>query len=59
MWQELAVALIVAGALLYLVSRFVSIRRRRRTAQTFVPLSSLRASAKAAPDDHPPSGGCH
>jgi hypothetical protein len=42
-WQGLAVVLIVAAAVLYLVSRFVSIRRgRRRPAQSFVPLSQLK-----------------
>ena len=56
MWQDLAVALIVAGALVYLVSRFVSIRRRRRRpAQTFVPLATLQK--KAEPRDN--GKGCH
>lgn len=55
-WQDFAVMAVVAGALFYLVSRFVTIRRRRRQpAQTFVPLAQLRQ--KPAPRDE--SGSCH
>lgn len=48
-WQQLGVGLIVAAAVLFLVSRVVRLRRRRsRQAQSFVPLSSLKKSR----DDH-------
>jgi len=53
-WQELAVVLIVAGAVMYLVSRFITPRRAKKGAQTFVPLASVRK--------RPPSDGdscCH
>ncbi|HEX6210826.1 MAG TPA: hypothetical protein VF136_08620 [Methylomirabilota bacterium] len=54
-WQDLAVLAIVLGAVIYLVSRFVTIRRRRhRPAQTFVPIGQLK---RAAPKDR--EGGCH
>lgn len=54
-WQDLAVVAVVAGALFYLVSRFVTIRRRRRQpAQTFVPIGQLRK--RSAPRD---DGACH
>jgi hypothetical protein len=45
-WQEVAVGLVVAAALVFLVGRFVRPRRRRQGAQTFVPLSSLRTKQK-------------
>lgn len=55
-WQELAVALVVAGAVLFLLDRVVGLRRRRkRTAQSFVPLSQLRKTVRGT-DDTPP---CH
>ncbi|HEX7086813.1 MAG TPA: hypothetical protein VF198_10650 [Vicinamibacterales bacterium] len=50
-WQELAVVLIVVGAVAFLVSRFVTPRRARKGSQTFVPLASVR---KRPPSD----GGC-
>jgi uncharacterized membrane-anchored protein YhcB (DUF1043 family) len=44
-WQDVAVALIVGAALLFLVSRVVRMRRRRsRPAQSFVPLTQLKKS---------------
>jgi len=55
-WQDLGVLAVVAGAVLYLVSRFVTIRRRRRQpAQTFVPLAELQK--KGARQDK--REGCH
>ncbi len=54
-WQELAVAVIVAAAVAFLVRRVVGRRERRKAAQTFVPLSTLRKPGP--PSDHEP--GCH
>jgi hypothetical protein len=54
-WQELGVAAIVAGAVAFLVRRFVGRRRPRKPAETFVPLSSLRSSG----DERPDKPGCH
>jgi hypothetical protein len=49
--QHLLVFVIVAGAVLFLARRvFLNRERRRRPAQTFVPLSSLKK---------PRDGGCH
>ena len=59
-WQDVAVWIVVAGAVLFLVGRNVNLRRRRKQpAQTFVPLSSLKrpASTAAAPQSDDPS--CH
>ncbi|MBK5298285.1 MAG: hypothetical protein JJE40_14100 [Vicinamibacteria bacterium] len=55
-WQEIAVALIVCGAVAFLVRRVVGRRRRQATAQSFVPLSSLKRPASASRDNTPP---CH
>jgi hypothetical protein len=42
-WQTLAVVIVVAAAVAFLVARAVGVRlRRNRPAQTFVPLSSLK-----------------
>jgi predicted MFS family arabinose efflux permease len=42
-WQTIAVVLIVAAAVLFLLRQFVLPRRRRsRPAQTFVPLGDVR-----------------
>jgi hypothetical protein len=55
-WQDLAVALILAGAVLFLLNRVLGLRRRRRqSAQSFVPLSQLKKTARP-PDDTP---DCH
>ena len=44
-WQTIAVVLVVAGAILFLMVRALGVRLRRdRPAQTFVPLSSLKKS---------------
>jgi hypothetical protein len=44
-WQSVAVLLVVLAAITFLVTRVVGVRlRRKRPAQTFVPLSSLRKS---------------
>lgn len=46
-WQSLAVLLVVGAAIFFLVARVVGIQlRRRRPAQTFVPLSSLKKTAQ-------------
>jgi hypothetical protein len=60
-WQDVAVWIVVAGAVFFLVGRNVNLRRRRKQpAQTFVPLSSLRrpggTAAAAPPSDDP---ACH
>jgi SNF family Na+-dependent transporter len=55
--QDIAVALIVCGAVAFLLRRVIGRRRRKATAQSFVPLSSLKKrSATASQDDSPP---CH
>jgi hypothetical protein len=55
-WQEIAVALVIAGAVLFLLDRVVGLRRRRKgPAQSFVPLSQLRKTVRGT-DDKPP---CH
>jgi len=44
-WQELSVAVIVASAVAFLIGRAVGRRRqKRKPAQTFVPLASLKRS---------------
>jgi len=55
-WQDIAVALIVCGAVAFLLRRVVGRRRRQATAQSFVPLSSLRKSASPERRDEP---SCH
>jgi hypothetical protein len=55
-WQELAVVVIVACAVAFLVRRAVGRRASsRKPAQTFVPLASLKRSKKPS-DDEP---RCH
>jgi hypothetical protein len=54
-WQELAVAVIVACAMAFLVRRILGRRRPRKPAETFVPLSSLRSSG----DERSDKPGCH
>ena len=59
-WQDVGVWIVVAGAVLFLVGRNVNLRRRRKKpAQTFIPLSSLRrpGGAAAAPQSDDPH--CH
>jgi hypothetical protein len=56
-WQTAGVVGIVSGAVWFLAQRMLLIRRRRkRPAQTFVPLSSLRKPADRPPGDGP---ACH
>jgi hypothetical protein len=55
-WQDIAVALIVCGAVAFLLRRVVARRRRKTTAQSFVPLSSLKRRATPDRGDGP---GCH
>jgi hypothetical protein len=54
-WQEIAVAVIVAGAVAFLLRRFIGRRRPGTPAETFVPLSSL----KSHQDDRPDKPDCH
>jgi len=49
-WQEFAVAAIVAGAVGFLLRRIIGRRRRKATAQSFVPLSQLRRKKQQPPD---------
>ncbi len=54
-FQEIAVALMVAAAVLFLVRRVVGRRSaRRKPAQTFVPLASLKKRDRSRQDT-----GCH
>ena len=54
--QEIAVALIIATAVLFLARRVVGRRSaRRKPAQTFVPISSLKKRNGPGQDSH----GCH
>jgi hypothetical protein len=55
-WQEVAVAFIVAAAVAFLLRRVVGRRRRKATAQSFVPLSQLRRRTPLPPDR---DQGCH
>jgi hypothetical protein len=53
-WQDVAVFIVVAGAVLFLVGRNVNLRRRRgRPTETFVPLTALKKSVNK------PDGNCH
>ena len=54
-WQELAVGVIVAAAVAFLAMRIVGRRRRRKPAETYVPLSTLRTPG----DERPDKPGCH
>ena len=59
-WQDVGVWIVVAAAVIFLVGRNVSLRRRRKQpAQTFVPLASLKrpGGAAAAPQSDDPQ--CH
>ena len=55
-WQDLAVTFIVCGAVAFLLRRVVGRRRRQASAQSFVPLSSLKKRDPAPHDDGP---ACH
>jgi uncharacterized membrane-anchored protein YhcB (DUF1043 family) len=54
-WQEMGVALIVGGAVAFLVLRVAGRRRRRKPAQTFVPLTSVKHRRNEPRGD----SGCH
>ncbi len=54
--QDVAVVLIVCGAVIFLVRRVVGKRRKTSSAQSFVPLSSLRKPPAPERDDGPT---CH
>ena len=41
-WQAAGVVAVVSGAVYFLVQRMLTRRRRRKGAQTFVPLSSMK-----------------
>jgi hypothetical protein len=52
-WQDVAVFLIVSGALLFLFRRVFARRRARsQPAQTFIPLTAIKKRPDAG-------GGCH
>jgi hypothetical protein len=56
-WQDVAVFAVVGAAVLFLAGRNVDLRRRRKKpAETFIPLASLRQSAPPDRDDAP---SCH
>ncbi len=56
-WQDVAVFVVVAAAVAFLVVRNVSFKRRRSTpVETFIPLTSLRRAPRP-PDEDGPS--CH
>jgi hypothetical protein len=58
MWQEIAVVLIVSGAVVFVLRRFGLLGwRRRREPVSFVPLASLRKPTPRAKGDDPPR--CH
>ena len=50
-WQEIGVVVIVGGAVAFLVLRVAGRRRRKKPAQTFVPLTSLKNRREDPPDD--------
>jgi hypothetical protein len=58
-WQDVAVWIVVAAAVIFLVGRNLTIGRKKRPAQTFVPLSAVkkRSSSGAASSD--PHDACH
>lgn len=55
-WQDVGVALTVGAAVAFLLVRVTGRRRRRKPAQTFVPLSSLKTRPDAPDKDE---RGCH
>ena len=53
MWQEVGVALIVCGAVLFLARRLFGFRaKKKKSTVTFVPLGSLKRDSSSG-------GGCH
>ena len=59
-WQDVGVWIVVAAAALFLISRNVSLRRRRKQpAQSFVPLSSLRRPGGAVAEPQSDDPPCH
>jgi hypothetical protein len=59
-WQDVAVWIVVAAAALFLISRNVNLRRRRKQpAQSFVPLSSLRRPGGAVGEPQSDDPPCH
>ena len=51
-WQDIAVFVVVAGAVAFLLRRVIRVRRARNApAQTFVPLSTLRKAHIPKSDD--------
>jgi hypothetical protein len=51
-WQDVAVFIVVTGAVLFLLGRNLNLRRRRgRPAETFVPLTALKKSSAKDKDD--------
>jgi len=55
-WQDIAVALVICGAVAFLLRRVIGRRRRKPTAHSFVPLSSLRRRTTPDRDNGP---DCH
>jgi hypothetical protein len=56
-WQDVAVFVVVAGAVLFLVGRNVTLRRKRkRPSETFIPLTALKKRPSASGPDEP---ACH
>jgi hypothetical protein len=56
-WQDVAVFIVVAGAVLFLMGRNINLRRRReRPAETFVPLTALKKFSARDKADEP---HCH
>ena len=66
-WQDVAVWIVVSGAALFLVGRNVNLRKRRKKpAETFIPLSSLKKPGgpegpqpRSAPPDSERDAQCH
>jgi hypothetical protein len=57
-WQDVAVWIVVGGAVLFLIGRNLNFRKRRKKpAETFIPLSSLKKPAP--PPDSGRDAQCH
>jgi hypothetical protein len=56
-WQDVAVFIVVAGAVLFLTGRNVTLRRRRKKpVETFIPITSLKKPRRPTDDEGP---ACH
>ena len=57
-WQDVAVWIVVLSAVLFLVGRNVTLKRRqKKPAQTFIPFASLKR--RPASHDRGDDGACH